>query len=65
MSQRVSRKQKKSWESLVKLMNEAKMTKQQHLGKISSEPIEQSHELADRNDLELLAAPTETVLMIR
>ena len=42
-------------------MNEARMKKRQHSGEISSEPVEQPHELADINDLELLPAPTETV----
>ena len=61
MSHRVSRKRKQSWELLVKLMNEARMKKQQHSGEISSKPVEQPHELADVNDLELLPAPTETI----
>ena len=60
MSHRVARKRKQSWESLVKLMNEARM-KQQHSGEISSEPVKRPHELADINDIELLPAPTETV----
>ena len=61
MSRRVSRKRKQSWESLVKLMNEAKMKKREHTLESSSEPVEQPHELADMNDLETLPAPTETV----
>ena len=65
MSQRVSRKRRQSWESLVKLMNEAKTKKRESSVDTSVdtsiEPVEQPRESADTEDLELLPAPTERV----
>ena len=57
MPRKVSRKRKQSWESQIKLMNEAKAEKRRQ----SSEELVEQHSITDMNESDLLPAPTDTL----